>query len=205
VNGRAVYGRAAEGTGINYGVYGISSSPSGYALFANGRSSASIKLFRIDHPNDPTGKYLLHYCTESPEPQNVYNDNVITDGNGNATITLPDYFEEINKDPRYALTVINESGTDFIQVMVVREIQNNQFIIRTSKPFIKVSWEVKAVRNDLWVRTNGAPVEVEKQGLERGKYQHPELYGMPKEMGMNNQPEMEMNITEPSGLDLPKR
>ena len=31
----------------------------------------------------------------------------------------------------------------------------------------------------------GAPVEVEKQDLERGTYQHPELYGQPPEMGMN--------------------
>ena len=49
----------------------------------------------------------------------------------------------------------------------------------------KVSWEVKAVRNDRWVQQRGAPVEVEKQGPERGKYQHPEFYGQPPEKGMN--------------------
>jgi hypothetical protein len=29
------------------------------------------------------------------------------------------------------------------------------------------------------------PVEVEKQGREKGTYQHPELYGLSAEMGMN--------------------
>jgi hypothetical protein len=41
----------------------------------------------------------------------------------------------------------------------------------------KVSWEVKAVRNDRWVRQNGAPVEPEKPAQEKGAYQRPELYG----------------------------
>jgi hypothetical protein len=54
---------------------------------------------------------------------------------------------------------------------------------------VKVSWRVDAVRNDLWVRKHGAPVQVEKQGLETGKYQHPELYGMPKENGVHHAPE----------------
>ncbi len=51
----------------------------------------------------------------------------------------------------------------------------------------KVSWRVEAVRNDRWMRLRGAPVEVEKEGVERGKYQHPEFYGLPAERGM--QPE----------------
>ncbi len=55
----------------------------------------------------------------------------------------------------------------------------------------KVSWEVKAVRNDRWVQQRGAPVEVEKQGPERGKYQHPEFYGQPPEKGMNYHAEHE--------------
>ena len=52
------------------------------------------------------------------------------------------------------------------------------------------SIEVNDLRNDLWVRTYGTPVQCEKQGSERGKYQHPELYGMPNEMGINYHPEM---------------
>ncbi len=49
----------------------------------------------------------------------------------------------------------------------------------------EVSWKVMAIRNDRWVRERGAPVEIEKEGLEKGTYQHPELYGQPPEKGMN--------------------
>jgi hypothetical protein len=204
--GRGVDGYAGSSTGVNYGVYGETHSGSGYAVFAVGRVGATIKSFRIDHPQEPSGKYLLHYCAEGPEPENVYNGNVVTDANGTAIITLPSYFGEINKDPRYTLTVINEGGTDFVQAMVVQKIQNNRFVIRSSKPAIEVSWEVKAVRNDLWVRTYGAPVQVEKQGLERGKYQHPELYGLPEEMGINYRPERTRPTTgpEPVGITPPE-
>ena len=47
------------------------------------------------------------------------------------------------------------------------------------------------MRNDRFVRTYGCAVETEKSGAERGKYQHPELYGLPKEMGVNYHPEPE--------------
>jgi len=49
-------------------------------------------------------------------------------------------------------------------------------------------------------------VQVEKQGLERGKYQRPELYGMPKEMGMDyRRPEMERATAEPVGITPPEK
>ncbi|MBI5473662.1 MAG: hypothetical protein HY961_15090 [Ignavibacteriae bacterium] len=189
-----------SGIGVSYGVFGSCSA--GYGVYSSGNTGASgTKSFRIDHPNDPTGKYLLHYAAESPDVLNMYTGNAVTDADGYATITLPDYFDEINRDPRYTLTVINEGGTDFVQAMIVQKIRDNRFVIRTSKPAIEVSWEVKALRNDLWVRTHGAPVEAEKQGRERGKYQHPELYGMPNEMGMNYRPEMERGKTTPPGKE----
>ncbi len=185
----------------SYGVFGIASHPAGFGVYSSGNMGASgTKPFRIDHPKDPTGKYLQHYSAESPDVLNMYTGNTVTDADGYATIALPDYFGEINKDPRYTLTVINEGGTDFVQAMVVQKIQSNRFVIRTSKPATEVSWEVKAVRNDLWVRTYGAPVQLEKQGAERGKYQHPELYGMPAEMGINYHPEMNRPAPEPGSV-----
>lgn len=70
-------------------------------------------------------------------------------------------------------------------VKVAREIRDNRSKIRTNVPRTKVSWRVEAVRNDAWIRAYGAPSEVEKQGIERGTYQHPELYGAPAEEGMD--------------------
>jgi len=59
------------------------------------------------------------------------------------------------------------------------------FRISGGAPGAKVSWRVEALRNDLWVRNRDVSVEVEKQGVEKGTYQHPELYGLSAEMGMN--------------------
>jgi hypothetical protein len=59
------------------------------------------------------------------------------------------------------------------------------FRIAGGAPGAKVSWRVEAVRNDRWAQQRGAPVEIEKQGLEKGTYQHPDLYGKPVEMGMS--------------------
>ncbi|MDW8052840.1 MAG: hypothetical protein RMJ83_10235 [Armatimonadota bacterium] len=138
------------------------------------------KSFMIDHPLDPENYYLLHFCSEAPEPLNIYRGNVVTDAQGYAVIQLPAYYEAINRDPSYHLTVVDNSD-DFVLVKVVREIQNNQFVIRTSKPFVKVSWEVKAIRNDPYIRLVGFQAEVPKPENKRGTYLYPELYGQPLE------------------------
>jgi hypothetical protein len=59
------------------------------------------------------------------------------------------------------------------------------FRIAGGKAGMKVSWRVEAVRNDPWMQEHGAPVEVEKEGAERGKYERPELYGKPESMSMD--------------------
>jgi hypothetical protein len=205
-SGTGVYGRATATSGTTYGVYGRSDSPdssaygvygaepaggAGHAVYAFGSLAATgTKSFQIDHPLHPETHYLNHFCTEAPEPLNAYSGNVITDAQGYATIQLPPYFESINRDFRYQLTVIDDSD-DFVLAKVVRKIQNNQFVIRTSKPFVEVSWRVEAVRNDLWVQRYGYQTEQEKEKEIRGKYLHPELYGQPKELGIHYRPEPE--------------
>jgi hypothetical protein len=118
---------------------------------------------------------------------NFYSGNVITDAQGYATVTLPDYFEAINRDFRYQLTVI-DSSDDFVLAKVVQKIRNNQFVIRTSKPHVEVSWRVEAIRNDLYVQRYGFQTEQEKEDDIKGKYLHPELYGQPKERGLHYRP-----------------
>lgn len=120
----------------------------------------------------------------------MYRGNVVTDARGYATIALPGYFDSINRDPTYHLTVIDDSD-DFVLAKVVRKIRNNQFVIRTSKPHVEVSWEVKAIRNDRWVQMYGYQTEQEKEDTIKGKYLNPELYGQPKELGSFYHPEME--------------
>jgi hypothetical protein len=104
---------------------------------------------------------------------NVYNGNITTDANGVAAVVLPNYFEALNRDFRYQLTVIGQ----FAQAIVAQEISQNQFTIKTSLPNVKVSWQVTGVRQDPWANAHRIPSETDKPVDKRGYYVHPELYG----------------------------
>lgn len=141
-----------------------------------GQLSKGGGTFKIDHPLDPENKFLIHSFVESPEMLNIYNGNIITDETGFATVELPGYFEAANKDFRYQLTVIGS----FAQSMIHKEVSNNSFVIRTSEPGIKVSWQVTGVRNDNYAKMNPIEAEQLKATHEKGTYLHPEAYGKPK-------------------------
>ena len=145
-----------------------------------GKLTAKVKQFKIDHPLDPANKYLSHSSVESPDVMNIYNGNVITDSEGNATVMLPDYFEALNGDFRYQLTVIGKLA----QAAVASEIENNRFTIKTDHPNVKVSWQVTGIRHDASAKANRFPVEEEKPEAERGLYLHPEDYGQPSIRGV---------------------
>ncbi|MBS0196219.1 MAG: hypothetical protein JSR77_05620 [Planctomycetes bacterium] len=146
--------------------------------------------FKIDHPLDPENKYLYHSFVESPDMMNIYNGNVTTDADGYATITMPDYFEALNRDFRYQLTVIDESDEMevFLWAKVVREVKDNQFTLRSSRGNLKVSWQVTGIRKDAWAEKNRIPNSVDKVGPEKGKYLHPEAFGKPASRGMYSSP-----------------
>ena len=148
-------------------------------VFAD-HANAGVKSFKIDHPLDPGNKYLYHSCVESPDMMNVYNGNVVTDANGEAWVELPAYFQALNKDFRYQLTVIGQ----FAQAIVAAKIEDNRFSIRTDKPKVEVSWQVTGVRQDAFAQARRIRVEVDKGEDERGRYLHPELFGQPKELSI---------------------
>jgi hypothetical protein len=150
----------------------------------NGTLSKGAGTFKIDHPQDPENKFLYHSFVESPDMMNVYNGNITTDENGNAIVALPDYFENLNKDFRYQLTVLGE----FAQAIVAKKVKNNQFVIKTDKPKIEVSWQVTGIRKDPFAEKNRVAPEVLKSPEEKGKYLHPEAYGLPPEKGIDNKP-----------------
>ena len=205
-----VYGTSSSGAGVfgvsqKYGLLGKAYGPSGIGVYASGNNWAGIfegdvnitgtlyksaGSFRIDHPLDPANKYLSHSFVESPDMMNIYNGNVITDASGNAVINLPDWFEALNKDFRYQLTVIGE----FSQAIIESKIQNNQFRIKTDKPNVEVSWMVTGIRKDAYAEQHRIKVEELKPERERGKYLHPELFGQPKEMGIYYKEENEEEI-----------
>jgi hypothetical protein len=114
--------------------------------------------FAIDHPLDPDNMILRHSFVESPDMMNVYNGVVTTDSLGAALVELPTYFEALNRDFRYQLTVIGQ----FAQAIITEEVQNNRFAIRTSEPRVKVSWQVTGIRKDRWAEEHRIVVEEAK-------------------------------------------
>lgn len=191
--GRGVYGVALN-AGSNYGVFGEAYGIASYGVWSQGRFGASgTKSFRIDHPLDPENKYLNNYCTEAPEPLNAYSGTARLDGNGQVWVELPDYFTQINRNPRILLTA---AGAPMPNLHASDEIVGNLLKIAGGAPAGKVYWRVEAARNDRWVQSYGAPEAVEKTAHERGKYQHPELYGQPPEMGMNYNAGREARLRE---------
>jgi len=149
-------------------------------IIVTGAVEAGTKDFKIDHPMDPANKYLYHASVESSEMMNIYTGNVTTNSQGNAEVQLPGWFESINTDFRYQLTVIGQ----FAQAIVSERVSGNQFAIKTDKPNVDVSWQITAVRQDAFAKAHPLVVEVPKNARERGFYLHPELYGAPVEKGI---------------------
>jgi hypothetical protein len=152
------------------------------------------KNFMIDHPLDPENKYLYHAAIESSEVLNLYCGNAITNASGEAVITLPEWFEALNKDLRYQLTVIGA----FAQAIVAEKVNHNRFMIRTSAPGVEVSWLVTGVRSDAVMLKHPFMAERDKPERERGHYLSPEAYGQPDEKGAGwaRHPEMMQRLKQ---------
>ena len=118
---------------------------------ASGFYTSGAKAFRIEHPLDPE-QMLTHACIEGPENAVFYRGEIVT-VDGNAEVTLPDYFEELTfaEDRSVLLTQVASDGlfTEFSMLMASRVV-DGKFTIRTSLPEATVAWEVKAVRRIGW-------------------------------------------------------
>ncbi|MBI4917958.1 MAG: hypothetical protein HY825_19125 [Acidobacteria bacterium] len=190
-NSYGVHGASAGGDGVfgeasasgKSGVFAVNDNPAGYAAYMRGNAAVTGTLtkgggaFRIDHPLDPENKVLQHSFVESPDMMNIYNGNVVTDALGEAIVELPAYFEALNRDFRYQLTVIGE----FAQATVASKVADGRFVIRTDKPGVEVSWQVTGIRKDPWAEANRIVVEQDKPDAERGLYLHPAALGRPLE------------------------
>ncbi|MEU0391230.1 hypothetical protein ABZ208_00275 [Streptomyces sp. NPDC006208] len=179
-----VIGEALRGPSA-YGIWGKSNE--GYAGWFSGKVHVQGALtkasggFKIDHPLDPENKYLVHSFVESPHMLNVYSGNVETDGNGEAVVDLPGYFEALNQDFTYQLTSVGQ----FAQAIIAEEISENRFSIKTDKPNVKISWQVTGVRHDPYAAQNRITPEEEKPEGERGLYLHPGVYDQSSNRDIN--------------------
>ena len=130
-------------------------------LVVGGSFSAAAKAFKIDHPLDPTNKYLIHNSIESNERINMYSGNITTNEEGYATVQLPEYMNALNKDFKYQLTIVDKS---FAQAIIWEEMntETNSFVIKTNTSDITVSWQITGTRQDTWALENPMQVEVDK-------------------------------------------
>ncbi len=213
-SGYGVYGTAEATSGINYGVYGRSNSATGFGVYGYnalddgiaiygyapdalagkfngyvnitkglhvlGNVSKGSGSFKIDHPLDPENKYLYHSFVESPDMMNIYNGNIILNDKGEAVVQLPEWFGALNKEFRYQLTCIG----GYANVYISEKVSKNQFKISGGSSGLEVSWQVTGIRKDAFAEKNRIPVEEEKKGNEKGRYAHPEAFGLAKERGI---------------------
>ena len=177
----AVYGSVGGGNGTKYAGYFEGN------VYVAGNLGKAGGTFRIDHPQDPENKYLVHSFVESPEMLNVYRGHVVTDAQGRATAQLPGYFEAENIHFEYVLTAVGQ----FAQAMVAEEVHGNQFVIATDKPNVRVSWQVTGARQDKWAQAHPIDPEEPKKAAERGHFLLPELYGRPASEGIVPPPTIE--------------
>ena len=194
----AGYGIGVRGVGGYHGVQGYDNSNLAftYAVFGFGDyGGTGAKFFSIDHPLDPANKILNHYSIESNEITNMYRGIVLLDGNGQAVVQLPDYFDAANTDPSYQLTAIGTSTQPYVLV----EEANNEFTV-AGAPNTKVSWTVYAKRNDPTIQyfsakgKNYDQEEVVKPAKLKGKYYTPAAYNLPESMGIHYNGDVEKQL-----------
>ena len=165
----SVQGDPATGATLNYSGYFFGD------VYVGGTLSKAGGTFKIDDPTDPENKYLSHSFVESPDMMNIYNGNATTGTDGHATVELPTYFDALNKDFRYQLTVIGAPA----QVYISKEIAGNSFEITSTIPNVKVSWQVTGVRKDAWANAHRVVPQTEKESFNKGKYLDAKDLGKP--------------------------
>jgi hypothetical protein len=193
-NGHALFAKSNGGTttayfqNLGFGDIIEAFGPNGFAYIdsngtvhaTGGFTTGTAMQSSIDHPLDPSGKYLTHASIESSEMLNLYTGNAVLGADGSAAVPLPDWFTALNDDFRYQLTAIG----GFAQLYIAEEITGNQFRIAGCRAGMKVSWQVTGVRHDDYAKAHPLAVESDKQGEERGHYLHPDAFGQPLEMGI---------------------
>lgn len=143
-------------------------------LSVTGALSKGSGTFKIDHPLDPENQYLYHSFVESDEYTNLYHGTVELDAQGQARVTMPDWFEALNRSFHYQLTPIGAPGPS---LYVAEPMHGNQFKIAGGEPFAEVSWLVTAVRQDVYAEDHPLQVEAEKEIENRGRYLYPQGFG----------------------------
>ncbi len=205
-NAYGISGTTGGNAGTGFAVYGHSYSNatnwSGYFtgdVYVGGNVYMPAKVTRLDHPADPENQYLQLAGIESPEYQITQSGNVTTDASGKARVSLAAYFALIAANFRYNLTVIGQ----FAQAIVAEEFAGDGFTIATDKPNVKVSWTLTGTRIDNFAKSHPLVNESAKPADQRGRYLHPEEFGVAPERGVSYQIQQELERQKPQGRTSP--
>jgi len=173
LDGPVLYGYGNGALGTTYGGQKIALKwDSNGTVAVTGALSKGSGSFKIDHPLDPKNKYLYHSFVESPDMMNIYNGNITTDDKGFATVEMPAWFEALNREFRYQLTVIGKDS--WARARVYEEMVGNRFVIQSDIPETRVSWQVTGIRKDAYAEAHRIRVEENKADNEKGSCLHSE-------------------------------
>ena len=75
-------------------------------VYVGGKLTKAGGGFKIDHPLEPTRRYLNHAFVESADMKNLYDGIASLDKKGEAVVELPKWFQALNKDIRIVSTRI---------------------------------------------------------------------------------------------------
>jgi hypothetical protein len=132
----------------------------------------------------------------------VASGNVVLDAEGQATVTLPDWFQTANRDFRYEFAPI---GAPAPGLYVAQEVQNNTFKLAGGKAGLKVSWQVTGVRQDPYANDHPLQVEQPKPSDEKGTYLYPKGYDQPDSKGLDYQKQQKMKRQAPPSTPQPQQ
>jgi len=126
--------------------------------------SQGTGIFTLDHPAGPLNRILNQYAVGSPELVLMYRGAAVLGADGRAEVTLPDYFEAMNRNP-----MVQVSGVGTANVYIASDVAGNRFVIGGA-PGAKVYWTVTGERKDLAADMTRifTPVEQEKTGALSG-------------------------------------
>ncbi|MEM6261402.1 MAG: hypothetical protein AAGI38_02760 [Bacteroidota bacterium] len=158
--------------------------------------ATGTKNFIIDHPDDPYNKILRHFCIESNEGMVMYRGKITLDANGEANVSLPDYFPGLT-DETNATVILTPIGRQ--PFLTSYELNTDNTFSVYGDPNREVSYQVSAERDDKSYQYYKRPVEQDKDPsfTPKGYLLSPEAYGITPE------PQMIDPAPKPGGSMLP--
>ncbi|RLB39446.1 MAG: hypothetical protein DRH30_09875 [Deltaproteobacteria bacterium] len=139
--------------------------------------TGSLKVV-MDHPEDPSGRYLTQAAVVAPERLTMIGGTVVLDEHGEARVDLPSWFAEVNTDLSYQLTPI---GAPMPLLHVASELEGMHFRVAGGVAGEKVSWQLAGIRSDPWAQDHPHQTEAPKPADEKGTYIYPAGWGVGEE------------------------